>query len=273
MKKFDGILICTDLDGTILNSNKTISEENIRAIEYFKSEGGRFTFITGRMPYFSAEMYNAIKPNAPIGCYNGGGVYDFPTDTYLWAQTVHPSVLELADYVCDKIEDMAYQITMFDKIYFHLDNAEMVRFRERTGVPHLVHTNDMTVDSFAKIVFGHPDPEMAAKAMEILKDHPRYEEFDYIRSELTLSEILPKGTNKGAALPRIAEAVGVDMSRVVAIGDFDNDIAMLRDAALGIAVGNATDGAKAVADHVTVTNDEHAIARIIADIDVGILKI
>ena len=61
MKKFDGIMICTDLDGTLLQSDKTISEENTRAIEYFKSEGGRFTFITGRMHYFANEMYNAIK--------------------------------------------------------------------------------------------------------------------------------------------------------------------------------------------------------------------
>ena len=273
MKKFEGILICTDLDGTLLRSDKSISRENLDAIEYFKANGGRFTFITGRMPYFSTEMYEAIKPNAPIGCYNGGGVYDYPTDTYLWAASVPPSTLELADYVCDNVEDMAYQITLFDKIYFHLDNEEMVRFRKRTGVPHIVHTSDMEICDFAKIVFGHPDPEMSRRALEILKDHPRYGEFDYIRSESTLSEILPKGTHKGAALPKIAEAVGVDMSRVIAIGDFDNDITMLRDAALGIAVGNATPEVKAVADLVTVTNDEHAIAHVIYALDSGTLDI
>ena len=77
MKSFEGILICTDLDGTILRDDKTVSEENREAIEYFKSEGGYFTFITGRMPYFAKDIYEMIKPNAPIGCINGGGIYDF----------------------------------------------------------------------------------------------------------------------------------------------------------------------------------------------------
>ena len=50
MGKFDGILICTDLDGTLYRNDKTVSKENREAIEYFKNEGGYFTFITGRMP-------------------------------------------------------------------------------------------------------------------------------------------------------------------------------------------------------------------------------
>ena len=71
MGKFDGILICTDLDGTLYRNDKTISKENKEAIEYFKREGGWFTFITGRMPYYSQQAYNAAKPNVPFGCING----------------------------------------------------------------------------------------------------------------------------------------------------------------------------------------------------------
>ncbi|MBQ3226919.1 MAG: HAD hydrolase family protein, partial [Clostridia bacterium] len=52
MGKFDGVLICTDLDGTLLKKDKTISEENLKAIEYFKREGGFFTIVTGRMPFY-----------------------------------------------------------------------------------------------------------------------------------------------------------------------------------------------------------------------------
>lgn len=83
MGKFDGTLFCTDLDGTLLNSKKDISRENREAIEYFKSEGGLFTFVTGRMPYTSMEMYEMVRPNAPFGCINGGGIYD-PTKGGLW---------------------------------------------------------------------------------------------------------------------------------------------------------------------------------------------
>ena len=84
MGKFDGILICTDLDGTLINSKRQISQKNIEAIEYFKSEGGLFTFVTGRMPYTAKDIYNTINPNIPFGCINGGGIYDHRERKYLW---------------------------------------------------------------------------------------------------------------------------------------------------------------------------------------------
>ena len=67
MGKFDGMLICTDLDGTLLRNDKTISRENIEAIEYFKQAGGYFTFVTGRMPFFVSYVLSAVNPNAPLG--------------------------------------------------------------------------------------------------------------------------------------------------------------------------------------------------------------
>lgn len=69
MGKFDGILICTDLDGTLLRNDGTISQENLSAIEYFKAEGGYFTFVTGRMPYYAMHICETIKPNVPFGCF------------------------------------------------------------------------------------------------------------------------------------------------------------------------------------------------------------
>lgn len=68
MGKFDGILMCTDLDGTLLRNDKSISQENLAAMEYFKAEGGWFTFITGRMPHYAMYICDAVKPNVPFGC-------------------------------------------------------------------------------------------------------------------------------------------------------------------------------------------------------------
>ena len=74
-------------------------------------------------------------------------------------------------------------------------------------------------------------------------------------------------------MPRLADALGIDMSRVVAVGDYHNDIEMLRAAGVSVAVANAVDEVKAVADYVTVSNDEHAIAKVIEGLDKGILKL
>ena len=88
-----------------------------------------------------------------------------------------------------------------------------------------------------------------------------------------LYEILPKGASKGNLLPHLAAILGVDMSKTIAVGDYYNDVSMIRSAGVGVAVANAVDEAKAVADIVTVSNEESAIAKIVAMIDRGELRL
>ena len=85
-------------------------------------------------------------------------------------------------------------------------------------------------------------------------------------------QVLPKNTNKGNGLTKLAESLGIDVNKTIAIGDYYNDVTMIENAKIGVAVSNACDDAKAVADIVTVSNDEDAIAKIIEDLDSGILK-
>ncbi len=273
MKKFDGILICTDLDGTLLRADKSISPENLEAIEYFMSEGGYFTFITGRMPFYVRDIYETVKPNAPIGCVNGGGIYDFHDERYLWTREMPRSVAELIEYAHAAMPEIGIQISTFEKAYFCNDNEAMKRFRALTGLPNLTCRLEDIREPIAKILFGDTREENINKLKALLDAHARANEFSFIRSEYTLYEILPKGTSKGCILPRLSEILNIRPERIAAVGDYNNDVAMLREAGVGIAVSNATDEAKAAADYITVSNEEHAIARIISDIDKGILKI
>ena len=106
MGKFEGVLICTDLDGTLLKNDKTISHENIEAIEYFKHEGGYFTFVTGRMPFFVSYVLDTIKPNAPFGCVNGAGIFDWGKEDYVCMADMPHSVIELVKYIDDNFPDV-----------------------------------------------------------------------------------------------------------------------------------------------------------------------
>jgi hydroxymethylpyrimidine pyrophosphatase-like HAD family hydrolase len=124
-------------------------------------------------------------------------------------------------------------------------------------------------EPFAKVVFGDRDPNNINALAALLAAHPRANEFDYVSSEPTLYEILPKGINKGSVFPKLIEHLGIDPRRTVAIGDYDNDVGMLRAAGVGVAVANSSPAALAAADRVTVSNEEHAIARLIADIESG----
>ena len=269
MGKFDGILICTDLDGTLLGSDHKISRENIDAIEYFKSEGGFFTFITGRMPYFVSNIYSTIQPNAPFGCINGGGIFDHRTQQYLYTEEISRTVLDLVGHVYNNMPDMGIQINCFERIYFSRDNTAMEWFRKVTGSPNIAkHYSDVT-DPIAKIVFGDMRNGAIEELEKLLRSHPAAKDFDLISSEATLFEILPKDICKGSVLPRLASILNVDMSKTVAVGDYNNDVSMLRTAGVGIAVANACEEAKAAADIITVSNDEHAIRQIIYDIESG----
>lgn len=269
MGKFDGILFCTDLDGTLIGSDGTISAENIEAIKYFKKEGGMFTFITGRMPFYVTDIHNAVNPNVPIGCVNGGGLFDWNAQDYIWNCPMPENVFELIRLVDEKVPQASIQVNTFYKTFFCKDNEVMQYFRDVTGVPNLVCDYDDVTEPIAKIIFGGVEEEDILQIKNTLDSHPLAENFAFIRSEKHLYEILPKGIGKDTALVKLVEHLDLDINRTIAIGDYDNDIKILKRAKLGIAVANANESTKAAADCITVSNDDHAIAKVIEDLDCG----
>ncbi len=272
MKKFEGILICTDLDGTLLANDKSISQKNSEAIEYFKAEGGKFTFVTGRMPYFAQKACEMVKPNAPIGCANGGGLYDFETGEYIYSVIFPREGLDLVEYAEKNVPGIGISIYTFERIYFSAENEAMEHFRAVTGVENAVKPYREIEEPLTKVVFGDTDPEKLRKLESLLRSHPLAENFEFVSSEKILFEILPKGVNKGSVLPGLCAHLGIDMSRTVAVGDYNNDIPMIRAARFGVAVANACDAAKEAANYHTVSNEEHAIAQVIADIESGKMR-
>ncbi len=267
MKKFEGMLFCTDLDGTLYATDKTVSKENLDAIEYFKSEGGLFTFITGRPSQISGHINKLIKPNAPYGCLNGGGIYDPVTGTYRWKMTLPREMLELVRAVDEKLPEIGIQLNTEKEIYFNKDNPTMTWFRQVTRLPMISCHFEAVQEPVLKVVFGHEEDEQILALRDLLNHHPDAARYDFIRSERTLYEILPKGASKGMVLGKMAELLGISPDKTIAVGDYNNDISMVKAAKLGFAVANAVPEVKAVADCLTVSNDESAIAAIVDMLD------
>jgi len=272
MKKFEGILICTDLDGTLLANDKSISHENSEAIEYFKAEGGKFTFITGRMPYFAQNAREMVKPNAPVGCANGGGLYDFETGEYVYSVVFPRAGLELVEYAEKNVPGIGISVYTFNRIYFSAENDAMSHFRAVTGVANAVKPYREIDEPLTKVVFGDTNPEKLVKLEALLRAHPLADKFEFVSSEKILFEILPKGVSKGSVLPKLTAHLGLEMKNTVAIGDYYNDIPMIRAARYGVAVANACNAAKEAANYITVSNEEHAIAQVISDIESGKMR-
>lgn len=271
MKKFEGFLFCTDIDGTLYNSDRTVSKENLEAIEYFKNEGGIFTFITGRVPSTTQNIYDAVSPNGPYGCFNGGAVYDGVLKKYLFKTALDEKFIELVKAVDENLPEMGIQFNTEKAVYFNKYNPAMVYFREHTGLPDISCHYSEVEEATLKVVFAHHERAQMDALISLLNNHPLANSFDFIRSEKHLYEILPKNVNKSVALNKMAEILNVDKEKTIAAGDYNNDIAMIKSAGLGFAVENAVDEVKAVADYVTVSNDNHAIKAIIEFLEREIL--
>ena len=269
MGKFDGILICTDLDGTLLNQHFEVSKENHDAIEYFKSEGGKLTFITGRLHYYIRDIYHKVEPNAPVGCVNGGAVYDFDLGKYVYQTALDPSYKELISMMLEKMPEMGILVNTYEQVYYCQENSYTPCFRKATHLPENPKDYREISEAVAKVAFGSYHPEELDRAEALLRAHPLAEKFELVRTVPRLMELLPKGIHKGCAIPVLADYLGIDRKKTLAVGDYDSDIGMIQTAQVGVAMGNAVPKVKAVADYITVDNNHHAIARIISDIESG----
>ena len=269
MGRFDGILICTDLDGTLYKNDKSVSEENLEAIRYFKSEGGYFTFITGRMPYYAGKALGLIEPNAPFGCINGGGLYDHLKKDYVWNTELDREAFTLVEHIEKTFPEVGIQVSSLYHTFFYRFNDAMHAFRARAELPDLrSHYRDIT-EPIGKVFFATFSEEEIRAVENELRAHPLADKFEFIRSERSLFEILPKGVNKGISITKLADHLNIDISKTIAVGDYNNDVPMLKAAGLGVAVSNACKEALEVADLVTVSNEESAIARIINELGEG----
>ncbi len=270
--KFKGILLCTDLDGTLFRKDKSVSKENEEAIRYFKEEGGTFSFITGREPSVVGDVCELVKPNAPIGCLNGCGIYDYQKGRLLWSVALKKEAKTIVDAIAEMFPNIGIHIACADHVYFQQDNDCTQHFRDITGAPHLIANFGEKSGQVLKVVFASFDADELQRVKDALHGHPFAAHFDFVQSERTFYELLPKGASKGALLLKLAELLNIDRRKTIAVGDYDNDISMIRDAGIGYAVANAQPSAKAAANRVTVSNEEHAIAKIIEDLDLGRIK-
>ena len=272
MGKFDGILLCTDLDDTLLTTDKRVSDENREAIEYFKKEGGLFTFVTGRVPAGAKLMLKYIEPNAPVVCYNGSGIYDFRSDKLLWNMTIPKEAVEVLEFIDKNYPFCGIEVSTADKIYFCKWNRLVKEHKEIENFPD----NDMDYhdipEEWLKVIFM-VEPEEVDIIRNAIKGSKWADTYDYVQSSPWYYELLPKGASKGAGILKLAELCGIDPKMTVGMGDNDNDMTVMTMTGTSVAVANAIAPIKAAADYITVDNNSHAAAAVIRGIESGEIRL
>ena len=268
MGKFDGILFVSDLDDTLLDNDKRVSEENKKAIKYFEDEGGSFSFITGRIPLGAKPILEQLTPKIPFGCINGGGIYDKLREEYVWKLTLPESVLEMVDFVREVFPTTGIEVCTFDGSYFCHKNELTEIHRQIENFPDRNCHQSEIKEPVSKILLIDEE-ENIPKLIKALAKNPKSAQFDFVRSTSQYYEIVPKGASKGNAMLKLAEILGINPAKTISIGDNDNDVSMLKAARIGFAVENASKNAKACADFITVSNNDNAIAKVVEMLDCG----
>ena len=256
MGKFDGYIICSDFDGTIY-MDQQISQKNIDAIKYFQSEGGYFTFASGRnYEMFTEGPAAVITPNAPIISYNGAVIISIDGKNILYQGLVTR-------------DQMLHAFTAYDHCRgikcFHVNtigHSGVYTFDEKDSPEARREFIDSFESPFVKMIaVMHPEgtDETYAEVKRIFSP-----DFNITRSWKFGIEFNDPADSKGRGARMLKKMLGCHT--LICVGDYDNDIDMVEAADIGYAVQNATDNLKAVADRITVHCRESAIARIIADI-------
>ncbi len=242
--KYEGFLICTDVDGTF-----SITEENIRAIKEFQAEGGRFTVATGRNISYIDEFFSSleIKPNAPAIMCNGAVIYDYLNDKIIQENFISPESFEEFLKTADK-----FQVQM------RISQRGKTQETENVFAP----SDLIEYDKMYKAVW-HTLDKMAALEEYVAENFSN--DFEISKSCRSLIEVNKKGISKSSGTLFVKEYT--KSRTLICVGDYGNDIPMLETADISYAVENAIDDVKKAAMRVTVKNTDSAIARIIKDIE------
>ncbi len=267
----------TDLDQTLLNTDKTISPENLEAINGFIDRGNYFAFVTGRpfvdsVPF--AEKYGLDRNGVFIAGFNGGEIWGY-RDTSFQLISSSPLSFEDAAFLFTEAEKFNIHCqTYYDKYVIALHDTDILK--SYTGGRHLVPKAIEGLDNLLSYLPSPPPKVVCVRdndreGLQRFKDHVDPHIKGRLFSLFSSDRLLEFGAlnaTKGAAIKALAERMNVPMENTYAAGDEENDISMIETAGTGFAVKNARKEVKDIADRVTLNDNDHgAIAEIIREIE------
>lgn len=258
-------LIALDMDGTLLNEGKKISEENNIAIKKAKEKGVKVVLATGR-PIKGIENYlnelDLISDEDYCITYNGSlvvntGTKEILTQVLLKSEDVH--------YLYDlskKLDIDIHALTTSGCITPKLSEYTELEIRMNNIPFEEIDFNNIKDDTeIVKVMFVGEEKKLSA----VIEKLPRevYKKYNVVRSAPYFLEFLDKNVSKGTGVKALAEKLGINRSEIICVGDAGNDIDMIEYAGLGVAMKNAFPEVKKAANYITYSNEEDGVAHVI----------
>lgn len=247
-------ILVLDLDDTLLRSDGTISDRTMCALDNWRAAGNAIVIATGRPTRSIADVLPDHLHSVPWITYNGAYVY--LDDQCIYENLIQPAATETIIGLM--------QATLPDCILgLEIDNELFVnRALKRTSPYNIVDLMTVAHQPAAKILFFHEDFDALKTVLSELPIDTRV----MLSEKYNLVQILAATADKTHALRFLMDRMDQDMAHVIAIGDDINDVDMIRDCGLGIAVANAIPEVKAVAKRETLSNDEDGVALVIEEL-------
>ncbi len=261
--KFEGYVLVSDIDGTLVNRKWEVTPENREAIAYFQREGGKFTLATGRIAGRVKQIQRQVRVDLPVICYNGACIYHLDTGETHWQHLLNQTVTAIADSVLTNVSDVSIQIYANHHIYLYQQNPKAV-YTTFLLDEHVIRVDDykMTPEPWAKLMFI-----VSADKMQQVRDcvsrSPQREQFNFVQSAPEYYEVLHPLTSKGNALERLVAMQGLSMDKIIAVGDNENDIDMVKKAGYGFMTENAEPEYQKKADFICGSCESDSIATVI----------
>jgi len=255
-------LIATDLDGTLLRSDGTISSRSRMAIAGAHDAGLQVAFVTARPPRVVRHLAEHAGLDGIAVCSNGAILYDLAGDAFLSHERLEPALArELIDLIRAGSPDIAFAIEHGGRIGYEPAFPQFFEEMEGHPPPRVDHAHELLQEELTKLLVHHPDhgPD---SLIELVNAHVG--DRAYVNhSGGAFVEIGAPGVSKASGLERLCGQLGFGADQVIAFGDMPNDLPMLRFAGRGVAVANAHPDVLAAADEVTASNDEDGVAKTI----------
>lgn len=264
-------LVASDLDGTLLRSDKTISQETIDKLVELDQKGILFVPSTGRTHRELPEPI-AKLPFLHYGlCVNGGEIYDYKENKCVYEVNIsNEKAIEVLDYV--------KTLPMYPSLVIHGDrflpadeNGEVIPYIKKIAVPSILAISTGIYDlkkyvmerkeGVQKFLLYPTDSSQTNDLVEQLSKH--FPDLSICTSGPLYIEVNAKGVDKGNGIRALCKHIGISTEEVIAFGDASNDIELLDAVGHAVVMENGTDETKAHADEIAPKNDEDGLKQIL----------
>ena len=257
------VIILSDMDGTLLNSKKEITPQDLDSIRKFTSLGGKFTVATGRTVQTFEQYRNILGIDIPIILFNGALIYNYRTGQTLYMNELPDEAKNITKEIMELLPEAGGEVLKQDGTYiFRNNDYEQLHTNLCKIVPNYSCLEDIDSEGWLKVLFAMAPEDIPH--IELLVHQKGYDTVEFVKSSNIFYEMLTKGITKGSALDEYRRLEGFEDYTFVSIGDFDNDVEMIKNADLGACPSNAQEDVKKSADLVLSHScDDGAVSELI----------